>query len=84
MKLVEFIKEKILEGTSVTNIKALLLENDWPESTIDAAFASMGVDTQNNHSNSHTAVTKQDSFARESITMDKIIEKIIPIVGALY
>lgn len=83
MKLVEFIKEKILEGTSVTNIKALLLENDWPESTIDAAFASMGVDTQNNHSNSHTAVTKQDSFARESITMDKIIEKFIPIVGAL-
>jgi hypothetical protein len=89
-KLVDYIKERIYEGASVTSIKAILLENEWDENIVDEAFSSLGVDTRNNNQNSESISTDSSqpstnsSFARESITMDKIIEKFIPIVGALF
>lgn len=83
-RLIDYVREQTQAGVSPSIIKRLLLENEWSESIIDEVFAALGIIV---HEDSHAEVDVVDtnkSFAREEITMDKIIEKFIPIAGALF
>lgn len=84
-QLLEYIREQSLAGVSASNIKQVLQENDWPDSVIQEAFSTLGINLD------ASAVSEipppgngHNSVARDHITMDKIIEKFIPIVGALF
>ncbi len=90
-QLLNYISESLAQGTSPNQIKITLLENEWKEDVIDEALSSLGISNyyqtpseQGNEMPNFTPTTQgESSFARESITMDKIIEKFIPIAGAL-
>jgi hypothetical protein len=91
-RLLEYIQESVRGGTSVGDIKRILLQNEWNEATINEAFFELGIPQheippQNiNAENSvyAPAVDSAGTFASEGITMDKIIEKFIPIAGAIF
>ena len=91
-ELLEYIRERVREGVSAGEIKRVLLNNDWNVSVIDGAFSLLGMSVQNEAPLSDGIVVSDESlntnsegtFARESLTMDKIIEKFIPIAGAIF
>jgi len=95
-QLLEYIKQRIIvEGMSPEIVKKVLLDNDWSESDINETFAEAGISVRS--SEFHNVAIRRDQvneaevdsvsrgdFARENITMDKIIEKFIPIAGAIF
>lgn len=87
-QLLDYIKERTAEGNSSFEIKKILLQNDWLASTVDEAFSTLGITEQVNLPSSSVTDSRlqnsnANSFEKESLTMDKIIEKFIPITGAL-
>ncbi len=87
-QLLNYIKERTAEGASTEVIKKILLQNDWSATTVDEAFSTLGITEQNNPPSSSISESglsniNSSSFEKESLTMDKIIEKFIPITGAL-
>jgi Predicted membrane protein (DUF2339) len=84
-QLLEYIKEQVKSGIPLKYVKKALLDNDWQEEVINQAFAelSVSVESSTNDFNKNNTDKSEDPFAREGITMDKIIEKFIPIAGAL-
>jgi len=86
-QLLEYIRIRTNEGANPSQIRNILLQNEWTNSVIDEAFSILGITTNNDTSLDiePLAVDTQNnsSFATTSLTMDKIIEKFIPIVGAL-
>ncbi len=92
-QLLDYIQEQVQAGVPAGHIKRILLENDWVESVIEEAFYTLGVPTHTEQYQatetggdemSAQAVAVDASFENENLTMDKIIEKFIPIVGALF
>ncbi len=87
-QLLDYIAEKkFQEGVSSSNLKKVLLENDWAEEIIDEAFSQLQIQTDSDNTDDSAVqenIIEEDSFVRERITMDKIIEKFIPIAGALF
>lgn len=63
-------------------IAKVLLENEWKPEDINATFQSLGLLRQGEQA--PVAEKVPDAFQKERLTVDKIIEKIIPIVGALF
>ena len=82
-ELLDYISREISVGGSPESIKRLLLVNDWPESVIDEAYSKLGIIVDKTMSQIPPA-TRENEFASEGITMDKIIEKFIPITGAIF
>ena len=94
-QLLEYIRQQVQFGTSRESIKRILLDNTWEESVIEEAFSMLDVKEGNSDVFEENAdVTgyvsvmdsneNPDSFARERLTLDKIIEKFIPIAGAIF
>ena len=95
-RLISYIKEQVAAGFSVKDIHDILLTNDWTENTINEAFSELGIDnkqhmvtntiteTSNSANPATRNILQEKTFAREGITMDKIIEKFIPIAGAIF
>ena len=95
-QLLQYIKQEIKKEVPIPTIKTVLLNNDWDESVVDEAFSSLGTLEQKssevfdkNAEEPGYVLTmetnkKQESFKREGLTMDKIIEKFIPITGAIF
>lgn len=92
--LLDYIAEQAQKGIPREYIKRTLVQNDWQEGVIDEAFRQLntsmhGTQPQNTavvsteHSATSVDEVRDDAFMREGVTMDKIIEKFIPIVGAL-
>jgi hypothetical protein len=79
--LLDYITEQIKNNVPVLHIKRILLNNDWQESVIDEAFAQLGIATAIPPATSYQE--PKPPFHQEGITMDKIIEKFIPLAGAL-
>ncbi len=86
-QLLDYIKQNTQAGAKAKDIIKILLDNDYSITTINAAFAELGINTVDQLvSESVTEpkpATEDKSFARENITMDMIIEKFIPIAGAI-
>lgn len=94
-QLLDYIKEQVSSGIPTEQLKKILLANEWQEKTINDAFSILGINTQSQPAPIvNSALTKNNaivtenianssSFEAENITMDKIIEKFIPIAGAL-
>ena len=83
-KLLEYIQEQSQAGVPPGRIKHVLLENDWPEGAINDALVAAGLLVTTDFTNAALDDnTPQNTFSNSSITMDKIIEKFIPIAGAL-
>lgn len=91
-QLLDYIKDQLRAGFPVESIKRLLLENDWAEDVVTEAFSELGIEVAvgNEHENSLDGTfsvnekIREKNFARENLTMDKIIEKFIPIAGAIF
>lgn len=90
-QLLDYIQGQVQLGVPTGNIRRILLNNDWSEEVIDQAFSELSIgETNENVLNSNSTPYNQtyaetsNSFARENITMDKIIEKFIPIAGAIF
>lgn len=90
-QLLAYVTEKTRAGVPANYIKRVLLENEWSEDAINEVFGQLNLDTQGVVSDTGTenvpdeeTYVAQNSFAREHLAMDKIIEKIIPIAGALF
>ena len=84
--LLDYIHGEINQGILPPSIRQTLLENDWPAQAIDEAFVQIGVHqttTPLHPIPAPNAAVPADDFTREHITMDQIIEKFIPIAGAL-
>jgi hypothetical protein len=85
-QLLEYIQTEVDQQVMPESIKQTLLENDWPADVIDAAFAQVGITSAAAHLSpiplaiNNVPVKDVDV---SHITMDKIIEKFIPIAGAL-
>ncbi len=94
-ELLAYIKEEVRVGVPSQQIKRVLLESDWQANIIDEAFATLGVPITSSTDGKGASMplagdmvptasmNTGNSFAREGITMDKIIEKFIPLVGSL-
>lgn len=83
-QLLDYITEKTKEGVPASYLKKVLLENDWTEQDIDLAFTELLNNMQGaTYVSTDTETVSTDPFEREHITMDKIIDKFIPIAGAL-
>ncbi len=91
-QLFDYVREQVQNGVPREYIKKVLLENDWRESEIQETFSKVDASTQENKVmgegvilSEHIAadMNTSNSFLREGITMDKIIEKFIPLVGSL-
>lgn len=90
-QLLEYIRERTHEGASVNQIRQVLLNNEWGSETIDEAFSVLGIIREKNTvTDSSTEANQVISdteevglFDGETLTLDKIIEKFIPIVGAI-
>lgn len=87
-QLLDYISSEIDSGTSAYSIKQTLLQNDWSAETIEQAFSTLNIPLPSEPTlaipPNEQAGAAQSNFANEHITMDKIIEKFIPIVGALF
>lgn len=92
--LLDYITEQTQKGIPREYIKRTLVENDWQEGVIDEAFRQLNIAIQGTQPHNSAPTTAEpraagaygahnDAFTREGITMDKIIEKFVPIVGAL-
>jgi hypothetical protein len=92
-QLSDYIVEQIKLGVSLSNIKGTLLQNDWSESVIDDAISNLAQKPELTPVENLGAIPDPvptdstritaNTFDKENITMDKIIEKFIPIAGAL-
>ncbi|MEY3783846.1 MAG: hypothetical protein RLZZ230_168 [Candidatus Parcubacteria bacterium] len=83
-ELLDYISSQVRERVSPESIKSLLLINDWPEGVITEAFSTLGVVIDTNLSKIPPPTVTEGEFVSEGITMDKIIEKFIPITGAIF
>ncbi len=90
-RLAEYIKGEMQESVPPSVIKRDLLANDWSNEKIDEVFSSMGIviDEEtvvepSSEGQSMSTSSKDTSFTTEALTMDKIIDKFIPIAGALF
>ncbi len=80
--LLKYIQERTKEKVSPSDIARTLLDNDWLPEDINSAFATLGLVGQG--AVAPVAEKIPDTFQNEKFTIDKIIEKIIPIIGALF
>ncbi len=90
-QLLDYITEQVQVGVPAAKIKRVLLENDWSGEVLAEAFARLGVvvpehdiPTAEMVEASQGVGVAEKSFVTEEITMDKVIEKFIPIAGALF
>lgn len=85
-QLLLYIQEQVQANVPVYEISRVLQENEWTLDTINEAFQKLGIDpaAAQPPEDRGEIVSEQGSFATENITMDKIIEKFIPIAGALF
>lgn len=83
-QLLDYIADQVKSGVPVGNIKSTLLANEWTETTINEAFARLKITTSSSVITNQNTPSSEKSFASENITMDKIIEKFIPIAGAIF
>jgi len=85
-QLLDYIKGQAQAGVPAHEISRVLLLNDWTVDTISTAFSQLGIDPNAPvvAKASSEMMQQPKSFAQENITMDKIIEKFIPIAGALF
>lgn len=92
--LLDYITEQTQKGVPREYIKRTLVQNDWQDGVIDEAFRQLNTSMHGMQPQSSMAMATEphregayeahnDTFMREGITMDKIIEKFVPIVGAL-
>ncbi len=86
-QLFDYVREQVQNGVPREYIKKVLLENDWREIDIQETFSKVDAASQESGVilSEHIAADPNtgSSFLREGITMDKIIEKFIPLVGSL-
>jgi hypothetical protein len=88
-QLLDYIAGEIQDGVSPVAIKHTLLQNDWSADVIEQAYTALNIETvEPKHAiplfEPGDQVSASGSFAQDGLTMDKIIEKFIPIVGALF
>lgn len=85
--LLDYIKEQLQAGVSVQSIAQILLNEGYSRDLVQAAFVELGMSAQTKifaGSDQGSGIAADDkSFVRENITMDMIIEKFIPIAGAI-
>ncbi|MCA9357638.1 DUF2339 domain-containing protein [Candidatus Kaiserbacteria bacterium] len=95
-RLIVYIREQLNSGVSVRDIYQILLDNQWSPEQATAAFADLGIDIRDHVAQTRipapveqeTVIIEEKlvekSFVQEELTMDKIIDKFIPIAGALF
>jgi len=88
--LIDYIKAQVQGKVPPGEIKRRLLANDWKEIIVQQAFVELGIQFPDDSNDNNLALhampgtnSVENAFAKENITMDKIIEKFVPIVGAL-
>lgn len=80
-RLIEYVKEEQQNNVSPATIRRTLGENEWTDADINEVFSVLGV---KEHEGAGEAEGHHDSFFTERLTLDKVIEKFIPIIGALF
>jgi|GEM_PF-1440675 len=88
-QLLDYVEDQAKRGSSKNSITTTLLSNDWVIEDIESAFSSLNLFTSGefapvDEQYNPNAGQQENAFRSEQITMDKIIEKFIPIVGALF
>jgi hypothetical protein len=88
-QLLDYVQEQVERGIPLQLIRSTLLDNDWTNEDVSEAFSVLNVSEQSPDDaiapSEGAAVPAQVSeFYQEHLTIDKIIEKIVPIVGALF
>jgi hypothetical protein len=82
-QLLQYVREQIDNKVSPHAIKRVLLDNEWSEADINDVFAMLNV--QDDAVGDPSSDKKyEDAFSKERLTLDKIIEKFVPIAGALF
>ncbi len=81
-QLLDYIREQVRAGFSLSVIARTLLENEWTTEDVNNAFIELGLVQRNEQV--PVADPEPEAFRSERLTVDKIIEKIIPVVGALF
>ncbi len=81
-QLLDYVQDQVKSGYSLGVIARTLLDNEWSTEDVNSAFNTLGLLQQAEHA--PVAEHLQDTFMAEKLTVDKIIGKIIPVVGALF
>ncbi len=84
-ELLHYIKEQMQSGVSKGDIRTSLINGGWEEEDINEGFSSLG------QSSSEEIVPEKkgkekvmSSTISRGLTMNKIIERIIPIIGVIF
>ncbi|MBP9759834.1 MAG: DUF2339 domain-containing protein [Candidatus Pacebacteria bacterium] len=95
-QLLDYVRQQVQSGVSSEYLKKVLMENEWTSDDVDEVFSILNVhalqgqgatvtgDNSAQHSYMNVTAEREDVFSGEKITIDKIIEKFIPIAGAIF